>query len=41
MWDEESQVWLPVLVGGGRYNSRLIAVGSNDIGQGVIYYGEL
>jgi hypothetical protein len=37
-WDEETGAWISVLVGGGRYNSFLVLVGSNDVGQGVIYY---
>ena len=40
-WDEETGTWTPVLVGGGRYNSRLVVVGSNDVGQGVIFFGSL
>jgi hypothetical protein len=40
-WDEESGTWTSVLVGGGKYSSQLVLVGSDDVGQGVIYYAEI
>jgi hypothetical protein len=43
-WDEENGTWSETVItaaGGGRYKEQLVAVGQDDDGNGVIYFGAI
>ena len=40
VWDEEADDWIAADgSGGSHYQSQLVAIGQDDDGNGVIYYG--
>lgn len=39
-WNEENGVWTATeVISGGNYKSQIVAIGSDDDGEGVIYFG--
>lgn len=42
VWDEDTETWVTCDArGNSRYTNRFVVIGSDDIGNGVIYYGEV
>jgi len=41
MWDEDSRTWVTASnVAAGRYHRTIVVIGENDVGQGVVFWGE-